>query len=98
MTLVNYDDALNQATTNGRIEIYDFFKTSITAINSQGHYNTLWFQEGNPSAGVAPSAGSATVGAGGTARTSAAGSIQFANQSQLEKRLFGFEGQIHHTT
>ncbi len=98
MTIINYDDALNEATTNGKIEIFDFSKTAPGAIFASGWYMSQWYQPGTPGAGTDPSAGSGTPGAGGTARTGASGSIEFDDQSSDIKYLFGFEGQLLHTS
>lgn len=98
MTLASYDDAISEATVNGKVEIYDFSKVAPVTVGTTGFFISLWYASGTPGAGSDGAAGSASANSGGTAHTSATGAINFADQSSDAKYIVGFEGQILQTT
>jgi hypothetical protein len=89
----SFSDYLNETTVNGKTLSFDFYKIVASlgyiATTSAGWYS-LWMRDGKPSAGSLPaSAGSGTGARGGTTRTNATGSINFANQLTDKKHLVG---------
>lgn len=86
----SYDDMIQEATVNGKIYKWDFFKAGGTA-PAAGIWYSLARLNGYPAAISDGAAGSATPAAGGTALTNAGGTIFLGNQSPDLKTITHFE-------
>jgi hypothetical protein len=76
----SYDDLISEATVNGKIYKWDFYKNGTTS-PAAGIWYSLARRGGYPIAITDGAAGSGTPGAGGTALTNATGSIFLENQT-----------------
>lgn len=93
----SFDDMISEMTTNGKRNQSGFSKVGV--IGTAGVWQSLWRLGGLPAAGADGAAGSGTPGSGGTALTSASGSINFANCStDLRFLINAFVGASQNTT
>lgn len=88
---ISYDDIINEMVTNGKTYTYDFMKSGGTA-PAAGIWYSLARLGGQPPAISDGAAGSGTPGSGGTALTSAAGTIVFPDTSTDIKAMLTFGG------
>ena len=88
MGFTSFDDLINQVTNNGKVYNRFLFKRGQgTTLQGNGVWHRTWNQAGIPGAGSEPAAGSGTPGAGGTAYSNTAGSINVPNQSPATKHV-----------
>lgn len=85
----SYDDMINEATVNGKVQEFDFMKTGGTT-QGAGFWYSLARVGAIPIAVTDGAAGSGTPGSGGTANTNAAGNLTGANVTTDQKTLVTF--------
>jgi hypothetical protein len=87
MPITSRDDLIDKITRLGQHYDFSGFKFG-PANEAAGVWTSLWYADGMPGAGGNPAvAGTSTSNRGGTVRTNASGSLNFANQSPLTKHL-----------
>lgn len=58
----SYDDLIDEITTNGKKDEYQFMKAAVGTNGAAGSWATLWDAAGNPGAGATPATGAGTTG------------------------------------
>lgn len=85
----SYDDMINEATTNGKTQEFDFMKVGGTT-QGAGFWYSLGRIGAIPAAITDGAAGSGTPGSGGTALTNASGTLNGPNVSTDQKAMVTF--------
>lgn len=83
------DDIILEATTNGKQDIFNFYKVAPAAAEAAGVWQSLWKGVGNPGAGADPAATPGTV-YDSDATSSVAGSMWFPDRSTDQRYLLSF--------
>ena len=82
------DDIINELTTNGKADVWNFYKIGIVA-EAAGVWQSLWQSVGNPGAGGNPATTPGTVYDSDTSSI-VAGSMPFTDRSTDQKHLLSF--------
>lgn len=83
------DDLINELTTNGKADLWNFYKVAPAAAEAAGVWQSLWKGVGNPGAGSDPAATPGTV-YDSDPTTPVAGSIYFPDRSTDQRYLLSF--------
>lgn len=83
------DDIINEISTNGKVDLWNFYKVAPAAAEAAGVWQSLWKGVGNPGAGSNPATTPGTVFASDTG-TPLAGSIYFADRDPDFRHLLAF--------
>lgn len=83
------DDLINELTTNGKQDLWNFYKVAPAAAEAAGVWQSLWKGVGNPGAGSDPAATPGTVYDSDSA-SPVAGSIRFPDRSTDQRYLLSF--------
>lgn len=83
------DDLINEITTNGKQDLWNFYKVAPAAAEAAGVWQSLWKGVGNPGAGSDPAATPGTVYDSDSA-SPVAGSIRFPDRSTDQRYLLSF--------
>lgn len=83
------DDIINELTTNGKADLWNFYKVAPAAAEAAGVWQSLWKGVGNPGAGSNPAATPGTVYDSDSA-SPVAGSIYFPDRSTDQRYLLSF--------
>lgn len=83
------DDLINEITTNGKQDLWNFYKVAPAAAEAAGVWQSLWKGVGNPGAGSNPAATPGTVYDSDSA-SPVAGSIRFPDRSTDQRYLLSF--------
>jgi hypothetical protein len=86
---VSRDDIINEVTTNGKVDLWNFFKVAPAAAQAAGTWQRLWTGVGNPGAGAEPATTPGTVYTSNTT-SPVAGSVYFADRSTDQRYLLSF--------
>lgn len=83
------DDIINEATTNGKQDVWNFYKVAPAAAEAAGVWQTLWKGVGNPGAGADAAT---TPGTAYSSDTSSivSGSMYFADRDPDQRYLLSF--------
>lgn len=83
------DDIINELTTNGKADLWNFYKIAPAASTAAGVWQSLWKGVGNPGAGADPAVSTGTA-YDTDATTAVAGSMWFPDRSTDQKFLMSF--------
>lgn len=83
------DDLINEITTNGKQDLFNFYKVAPAAAEAAGVWQSLWKGVGNPGAGSDPAATPGTV-FDSDPTSPVAGSVNFADRSTDQRYLLSF--------
>lgn len=83
------DDIITEATTNGKQDIFNFYKVAPAAAEAAGVWQSLWKGVGNPGAGGDPAATPGTVFSS-DATSAVTGSMWFPDRSTDQRYLLSF--------
>jgi hypothetical protein len=80
------DDLINEITTNGKQDLWNFYKIAAQAAEAAGVWHTLWKAVGNPGAGADPATTPGTIH-DTDAASATAGAIWFPDRSTDTRHL-----------
>jgi hypothetical protein len=83
------DDLITEVTTNGKQDLWNFYKVAPAAAEAAGVWQSLWKGVGNPGAGADPAATPGTAYAS-DASTNVAGSMWFPDRDTDQRYLLSF--------
>lgn len=83
------DDIINEVTTNGKVDLWNFYKVAPAAAEAAGVWQSLWKGVGNPGAGSDPATTPGTVH-DTDAGSATAGAIWFPDRSTDQRYLLSF--------
>lgn len=86
---VSRDDIINEISTGGKVDLWNFYKVAPAAAEAAGVWQSLWKGTGNPGAGSDPAATPGTVYDSDTGSV-VAGSMYFADRSPDYRHLLSF--------